>query len=795
MNKTRFLFKSGIFCLLFVLIGSNGKGQVLEDIQKNFRQYNDHVLQEKIYAHTDKNFYLTGEILWFKLYNVDAGVNRPVDISKVAYTELLDDANNPVLQAKISLKNGIGNGSFYIPVTLKNGNYKLRVYTSWMKNFGTDLYFEKLITIVNPLTEPSALIKPENAAYDILFFPEGGNLVNGVTSTVGFKATGTDGKGIDISGVVIDQHNDTVARFKSLKFGMGSFVFTPATDNTYKAVMRIGRDNSLIKELPPSSAGGYVIQLIRNGTSQSGLKISVRAQGDNSRPLYLFVHSGHKVVMAQGIIPDANGNALAQISKEKLGKGINHITLFNSSGQPVCERLYFNRPDLLNLQAGALLQYKPRNLVSVNISANDASRKPVAANLSVSVYRLDSLNREEDGDIASYLWLSSELKGNIESRGYYFNMVTPETDEALDNLLLTQGWSRFKWPDVLNNSRQKFIFPPEYTGHLVTGQLTNANGTPAAGIVAYMSVIGKRIQLYGSRADSSGRLLFNTKDLYGAGELVLQTNTEKDSTLHIAVSSPFSEQYTTSALPPFRLYSKMQKPLETNSLSMQVQNSYNPDKIKQYYNPLTDSGAFYGSLYRPYLLDEYTRFTTMEEVLREYIAEVNVVKQRGRFHIKIISHEGFLQDGDPLVMLDGVPVFNIDKVFAIDPLKVKRLELVSQLYYWGPVFADGILSYTTYKGDLGGFELDPRAVVLDYEGMQLQREFYSPVYQTENQQKSRLPDFRNVLYWAPDINTDVTGKAVVSFYTSDKTGKYIAIMQGLTADGQAGSYYLTFDVN
>lgn len=791
----RFLFKPGMFCLLLVLIGINGRAQVLEGIQKSFRQYNDQVLQEKIFTHTDKNFYLTGEILWFKLYNVDAGFNRPVDISKVAYTELLDDANNPVLQAKISLKNGIGSGSFFIPVTLKNGNYKLRAYTGWMKNFSPDIYFEKLITIVNPLTEPSTPVKPVNAAYDIRFFPEGGNLVNGVISTVGFKATGTDGKGMDISGVIIDQHNDTVARFKSLKFGMGSFVFTPAANNTYKAVMRIGRDNSLIKELPASSAAGYVIQLTRNGNNQPALKISVRVQGDNSRPLYLFVHSGHKVVMAQGIIPDANGNALVQISKEKLGKGINHITLFNSSGQPVCERLYFNRPDLLNLQAGALLQYKQRNPVSINISANDASHKPVAANLSVSVYRLDSLHMAEDGDIASYLWLSSELKGNIESPGYYFNMVTAETDNALDNLLLTQGWSRFKWPDVLNSSRQKFIFPPEYTGHLVTGQLANANGTPAPGILAYMSVIGKRVQLYGSRADSSGRLLFNTKDLYGAGELVMQTNTENDSTYHISVSSPFSEQYTTNALPPFRLYSQMQKPLEAGSLDMQVQNSYNPDKLKQYYNPLTDSGAFYGSLYKPYLLDDFTRFTTMEEVLREYIAEVNVIKRRGRFHIKVLSHEGFLTEGDPLVMLDGVPVFNIDKVFAIDPLKVKRLEMVSQPYYWGPVFADGILSYTTYKGDLGGFELDPRAVVLDYEGMQLQREFYSPVYETGNQQKSRLPDFRSVLYWSPDVNTDAHGKAAVSFYTSDKTGKYIVVLQGLTADGQAGSYYLTFDVS
>jgi hypothetical protein len=788
----RSLIKPYIICLLLLIIGINSRAQVLEGIQKSFQQYNDRVLQEKLYVHTDKDFYLTGEILWFKVYNVEAGVNKPVTISKVAYVDVLDEANNAVLQAKISLNNSTGNGSFYIPVTLKNGNYKLRAYTNWMKNLSPDLYFEKAISIVNPLAEPAA-VSQTKGANDIRFFPEGGNLVNGVTSTVAFKAVGTDGKGLNITGVVINQQNDTIVRFKSLKFGMGSFEFKPVANNTYKAVVRVGRDNSLISDLPVAATTGYAIHLT-NTNNQPEIKVT---STNGNQPVYLFIHSGHKVVMAQSITPGADGTATVQLRKEKLGKGINHITLFNSSRQPVCERLYFNRPELLNIQAGALQQYKPRNPVALNISTNNAGGKPLMANLSVAVFKLDSLgeNLSDRGDIASYLWLSSELKGNIESPGYYFNIVTLETDKALDNLLLTQGWSRFKWTDVINNSQQKFTYLPEYDGHIISGQLTNLNGAPAPGILAYLGVIGKRVQLYGARADSSGRLFFNTTNFYGPGEVVLQTNTEKDSTYRIAISTPFSDQYTTNVLPPLQLNSHMQKFLENNSLNMQVQNIYNPDKLKQYYNPVTDSSAFYGTIAKQYKLEDFTRFTTMEEVLREYVAEITVSKTQKRFHINVISQEGMLQEGDPLVMLDGVPIFNIDRVFAIDPLKIKKLDMINKIYYWGPIFADGILSYTSYKGDMGGLELDPKAVVLDYEGMQLQREFYSPVYQTADQQKSRMPDFRNVLYWSPDVNTDATGKAVVSFYTSDKTGKYITVFQGLTADGLAGSYALRFDVN
>jgi hypothetical protein len=130
-------------------------------------------------------------------------------------------------------------------------------------------------------------------------------------------------------------------------------------------------------------------------------------------------------------------------------------------------------------------------------------------------------------------------------------------------------------------------------------------------------------------------------------------------------------------------------------------------------------------------------------------------------------------------------------VFTVDPLKVRKLEVVPFRYYYGPSDSEGIFSFTTYKGDLGGVELDPHAIVVDYEGMQLQREFYSPVYDTETQAASRIPDFRNVLYWSPELST---GRNAASFYTSDQPGKYIGVVQGLTASGDAGVQYFSFDV-
>lgn len=791
MKETHHIIKRALLLAVMAYLSFMPCVRAQTNIQASFEKYSNTVLQEKAYAHTDRTFYMTGEIIWFKVYVVDAGQNKLADVSKIAYVDVLDAANNPVMQAKIGLKNGTGSGSLYIPVTMANGNYKLRAYTNWMKNFSADLYFEKQLTIVNPLVSPDAPVKIAKAEPDIQFFPEGGSLVNGLSSTVGFKVTGADGKGIHVSGVIINQRNDTVVHFQSGNFGIGRFAFTPAANNTYKAIMRIGTDNVLIKQLPAANMAGYVMHLSDDG----GKTLQVKISGTNNGDVYLFAHNGAKITVAQQA--NANGSTL-MIDKDKLGEGINHITLFNAERKPMAERLYFKRPALLDINADMQLQRGTRKKMNVYLTAKGSDGKPQSAGMSVAVYRLDSLNKTPGTDIASYLWLASELKGNIEAPEYYFNNVSPATNEALDNLLLTQGWSRFKWNDVLSSAKPSFSFLPEYNGHLVTGKITTRDGKPGNSKNVYLGVISKKPQLYGATASASGQLLFNTRDLYGSNEIVMQTNTQVDTAGYvITINSPFSEQYSSAKLNPFYLNKAFSRQLDDNSVTMQVQNLYKPENLRQFSNAGIDSSGFYGHLYRPYMLDKYTRFTTTEEVLREYVSEVNVVKSGPHFRIKVINpaapDEFF--EGDPLVLLDGIPVFNMDKVMTIDPLKIERLESVNHHYYNGSVDASGILSFSSYKTDLGGQELDPRSLVLDYEGMQLKREFYSPVYDTEEQQKSRLPDFRNLLYWSPDVNTGIDGKAQATFYTSDKTGKYIGVVQGIAGNGQSGVKYFTFDVN
>jgi hypothetical protein len=765
------------------------------DIRNQFVRYNQHALMEKIFVHTNKNFYLAGEILWMKLYDVDASFHKPLDISKVAYVEIIDKNNKPVIQGKIFLKKGSGNGSFYLPLNINSGNYKLRAYSNWMKNYSVDFFFEKTIAIVNskkPMEhDASAKLLPP----DIRFFPEGGNLVYNIASKVAFKIVGSDGKGIDCDGSVVNENKDTVVRFHTLKFGMGNFNFTPLVNHSYQAVLKMPSSELINVPLPEIYKEGYVLSITNAQNNQ--LAIDVETNLSSAGDVYLLAHNRQSVKAASGMAFQ-NGHAVFLVDKEKLGDGIVHFTVFNNRQQPVCERLYFSYPkEKLQIEASTnSADYATRKKIDVLINATNENAKEEMADMSMSIYRLDSLQTIEENQIQSYLLLTSDLAGNIESPDYYFAHPPNETKDAIDNLMLTQGWRRFKWNDVLQNDKHFFEFPPECNGHIITGKVVDIRtSAPAKYMMSYLSVPSTRTLFSTSLSDSNGIVKFEMRKMLGSSEIVVQTNSREDSTYRVDIVNPFSEKYTDKFLPSLKLGEAYKDIIIDQNVSMQVQNIYLSEKLRRFEDISVDTNAFYQKLVTSYLLDNYTRFTTLEEVLREYVSSISVKIKKGQFHLPVIDgrRREFFED-DPLVLLDGVPVFNIDKMMAYDPLKIRKLDVLNDRYYLGSSFIDGIISFTTYNGNLNGFDLDPHAVVIDYEGMQLQREFYSPVYDTEEKRASSIPDFRNVLYWSPDVKTDATGKKQISFYSSDLSGKYAIVLQGITADGRSGSKVITFEV-
>jgi hypothetical protein len=401
MNTLAFFKKLKYFFVLFIGLLSGiplfAQNSNLQEMVSSLNSYSTYHLKEKVYLHTDRNYYLCGEILWFKAYVENAINNHPLTVSKVVYVELLNKEHDPVLQAKIAINNGNGNGSFSLPLTLETGNYELRAYTNWMKNDSAFHFFKKIITVVNTTQNLDPNIVHNHFRYEAQFFPEGGNLVNGLPSVVAFKINDNYGKGVDANGVIVDQSNDTVLHFQTSHFGMGKFMLTPEPGKNYYAIISFSDKSSLVKDLPKAYSNGMVMQLEDEG---SDVKISVASSGQPSSEIYLIAQNNRIVVASQSARTE-NGNAVFLIKKNDLKDGLCQITLFNENRQPVCERLYFKRPTkklLIEAKADESV-YKKRIPVNISLSTSDESSKLLAGNLSVSVYRMDSLHQPGHKDI------------------------------------------------------------------------------------------------------------------------------------------------------------------------------------------------------------------------------------------------------------------------------------------------------------------------------------------------------------------------------------------------------------
>jgi hypothetical protein len=612
--------------------------------------------------------------------------------------------------------------------------------------------------------------------------PEGGNLILNVPAKVGFRVTDRNGKGISFKGSLFSDTGEHVIDFTPTRLGIGTFEFTPRYGN-YKA--RIIDDHNVSHEflLPPVKAEGFSLRLEIDKETVN-VHVTSTISDLPSPVVHLFVHSRNEVVQSKSTYLK-NGVTKITINKGMFREGINHITLFDSFETPVCERLYFKMPEALmkiSLRTDNAV-FNTREKVKISLTAQQKDNQPIDANLSMSVYRVDSIPYPKHQQMVSYFFLTSDLSGNIESPDSYFE---ERSEENIDQLMLTHGWRRFNWTSITRPATIKKtpLFFPELQGLIVRGKVLDENGLAAKNITTYFSSPSTTVRLATSVSDHHGRITFALKDFYGSGKVILQTALNRDSVYKIILDEPFLKEFAGHSS-PFAIRPDFEKEIADRSVGMQIEDIFRKDTLDR--DLMNDTTAFYGTADETYYLDDFTRFPVMEEVMREYVPGVWVRKRKDGFYFKVLDNvnKSVFQE-DPLVLLDGVPVFDIDKIMAFDPLKIRKLEVMTRLFFVGRVSFPGIVSYSTYTGDLSGFALHSKSVSIDFEGLQNKREFYHPKYDSESTRNSREPDQRHLLLWSPEIRT-VNGKAEIEFYTSDRSGNFQIDVHGISRNGRMGS--------
>jgi TonB-dependent SusC/RagA subfamily outer membrane receptor len=496
----------------------NGK---LTALAASLDSFNNKTPIEKIHIQFDKPYYALGDTLWMKAYVVDEN-NGLSSLSKIVYADLTDDKGAIKTSLKLPLTQGLGWGAITLGDSLlQEGIYHIRAYTTLMRNFDAAYFFDKTIRISSK-PGPAALALPgagaltgggpEQAGKDSLsvqFFPEGGELVDGLFSRVAFKAIGSDGFSREVSGTIVDKDNNPVTDFRSQHAGMGFFILQPVAGNTYTAVIKLPGGGQQRVLLPAAQQQGYVLSVNQN---KDNVFVSIAAAGMPGGEVTLVAQAGN-VIKYSGTSDLANGGATSIIPKSRFPGGIVQFTLFSPQFQPVAERLVFirNAGDHLNIKvmpdkAG----YQTRDKVHLNVEVTSQDGKPVVGSFSMAVTDEGALpySEADEKTIFSNLLLSADLKGYIEHPNYYFTDVNPDKDQQLDNLLLTQGWRRFVWKDILNHTLPALAYQPE-GGMGLSGQVLTNKGQPSPGAKVYILFNTRGGTIIDTVADAQGRFNFD----------------------------------------------------------------------------------------------------------------------------------------------------------------------------------------------------------------------------------------------------------------------------------------------
>ena len=797
--------------------------------------------REKAYLHFDNTSYYVGDTIWFKAYVTLAEQQTFSQISRPLYVELVDQTGHIADKQIIKLTQGEGNGQFILPPSMLSGYYEVRAYTRWMLAFNEPQYFSRTFPIYQ-LTNSDKLERSittyelsssmENRPSEteeklnVRFFPEGGQLVEGVTSQVAFKAESKNEGNIELSGTIYTKEGAEITSFETLHDGMGRFEYTPSAQPAIAKVDFQGKKYEFT--LPQALPNGYVLSTVSNAgallvrvfcnaaTPQDTLAVFISHQG---RPYVHQLISCRSDAPQEFILPT-----------RKLPAGVLQVSLINRAGNTLCERFVFANPRApLQISTKKLKEvYAPYAPIRCELQIKNAKGEPVSGELSVSIrdgVRSDYL--EYDNNIFTDLLLTSDLKGYIHQPGYYFASPSPRKQTELDVLLMVHGWRKYDMSQAISTAPFTPLQLPE-TQLALNGQVKSTILKNKLKDIALSVIVKKDDQCItgGTVTDVNGRFSIPVEDFEGTTEAVIQTRKvgkerNKDASILIDRNfSPAPRAYGYKELhPEWKDLAYWQQKAESfDSLYMdsirKVEGLYVLDEVeikskrRQGSNMATKINeksidAYYDVRRSVDLLRDNGKIvTTIPELMEKLSPQFDWDRSNDKLTYRqkpicYIMDNHILSETETQMMLtevDGLASIIISKgTGGIDDDIIQNTKMsevtdstgvdISKLdkysvFYLIPLPRRDVLNKSQSA------VLGTRQTVI--QGYTRPLEYYSPAYPTKELYMDKV-DKRRTLYWNPSVQADENGKAVIECYNNQYSTPLIIQAETLGKDGQIGS--------
>ncbi len=762
-------------------------------------------ISEKVYLHIDREIYNCGDDIWFKGYVIDALNNKPSPNTNNLHVELISPEIKIVQSRIVRIENGTGHGDFNLSDSLSTGRYRIRAYTNHMRNFDDLFFFNKEIVIINPVDGWNELNKSAKYAENkiqISFFPEGGSLIDNVTSVVAFKAVTPDGMGCNVSGTIYSSLGDSVTELKSSHLGMGSFKLQPDEGLKYYTVFTAGDGPEYRADIPKSFAAGTAIHALVTEEKKLLLKVSTNDETLTSplnRQFNVSISSRNLITETFNIrINSPVSNFLIPLGD--LPEGILRITLTGIDGLPLCERLvFYQKPDDVSLEIATDKKvYSPREQVRFRISISGDSSLHDKAFLSFSAAEARAGNDSSlyPSTIASWFLLESDVRGYVEEPSCYFEVSNKKRFQDLDLLLLTQGWRDFQWKYDPKNTFKHEI------GFSVSGRARRfVIDKPLKGARINAAIISdKKSWILRTLPDSLGYFRLNGFDITGKARLIVTVSDKINVfrgqiNIDSVVYRPANVDLTQTE-PVVLLNKKYSELKQEAAIKASVRKKYkltdtiNIDEVVVTGRRREQAEEVLSSRSH-YIRPDHELIITPQLETRMNIFQA----MDGRIPGVEVSGESITVRGQtPLILMDGIPVFDNSEVSAISPSMVDRVDVLYWSSLYGSQGANGIVNFITKRGGYNyAYKEGPHAANISIKGFDAPRIFYSPGYPSPGP-SAFLPDDRITIHWEPEVTVQPGAVVPFSFYNADRSGKIGVKVVGMTEGGIPLTRTITYEV-
>ena len=788
----------GKFSVLTFLITLFVTGSLnAQSIDSLMNVYNSKVPQEKIHIHFDNSLYLPGQTIWYKAYLLKD--NDPSEYSKNFYMDWFDEKGKLLNRTIEPVVGFTATGSFTVPEKYTGTNIRVLAYTKWMLNFDSGFLFKQILSVAQPEAGKmsSTAIVPVT---DLQFFPEGGDLVENISTTIAFKSINTAGMPVTIRGIITKSNKEKVAEFFTEHDGMGKLLFTPLPGETYTAEWEDPQGNIRYTLLPKAKTSGLVFSVrIKNesGVKSFTIERSPLLEDRFKRVSIVATMQQHVLFRAGAGLADKT-KITASLPTLGFPSGVLQLTVFDNNHQPVAERILFVNNEEYKTEADIHIDTLNLNNRAKNVYEIEVADS-LPASLSLAVTDGEGVY-DSSRNIISNLLLSSEIKGYVHEPSYYFSSDEDSVLRHLDLVMLTNGWRRFAWDDVTTGKTPMLKYQRDSTYLSIAGKIDKLSEAKIRKAeLVNMMIVGKDSSVHFMfaplQADGSFRedniILFDTaKVFYKLNKVFIPMRS------HVNINNNFLSVDTTKKLPSLARYlpdttgmariqaiKNEQKRVEELMKQTTLKEVIVTAKAKTRIQEMDEryaSGVFSGSFARP--------FNIVDDPLGSSYQSAFAYLESKVAGLQINNVNSF----NPSATRRGSPVTLFLDEFHVDGATLASIPMTDVAYIkvFDPPFmgASGngpggaIAVYTKRGGDainnVSGMDY---TLVPGYTPV---KQFYSPNY-AEQQINFNQTDLRRTLYWKPNILTDrKNNKVKISFYNNDISHSLQLVLEGMTTEGK-----------